>query len=1166
MIAKFCEGPKGGAGSASLSVYLTVYAIAGKDATPEEREAAIAALYAEAEARTDRGAGAIWRPAVGHGTRPSSVLVTNASSYTTFDLEVDYLASLNPGVRHSSMHMVLSFQTSETGGMTDERAHDAAQDWLKLMGLDEHLSQVVIHRDTIVYDRDADGNIKLDIAGNPIVKDGNLHAHINVSTVDPKTLLAYDRTGLHKKMARCAREVEIDHELNHDNGLYVVRFKDGKKVAQEASPEELAAWRTERKDERLARLEVKSAEGFVRRDKDFTRFADSTVAPRLAQRIGMAQVRGRTATWADAHAEAARYGCILQQNDNGEIVLRDVGALEMKVKHARERNDLRAKLENEGAERDVIDEKVAEMKAERTKVEADERALKMTTGATVKLDAVLRVDRRDLGPFLEVDAAEQQLIVQIEKDPALVLREVTSSSSTFDRSEIDMFIARRISDPDTIQRLGDLVMQHESIRIVNVDARWPVMTTTEVLAVEDRLLDDATTLARRASGISAESVEAGIVRYEREMTAEKRASGEFAATQSFKLSGEQKDALRMVTRGSLCELEGLPGTGKTCIMAALRCVAEEAKNRREIRGDVFGVSLAQIAAERLAVEAGFETVNCARARILEENGTAVVPYNGVLVIEEASMIDSRMMQGLIQTAKERDTLVYVILDDRQMSSIDYGQSSKFLKDATKGAGTYGEMREIQRQKREWHREAIYMYAKAFNEKDETKRTALIEKSLQAFEAHGELVFEAKRDDVIDRAVADTRAFEATAEKNGWKKGVLLNAPDNDLVRHLAEESRRQNGLEKRGFVFETVYGEREVAVGDAIMFRENNAGKKGRLGVLNGEVGTVLDVTKHGITVEITDPKNGAKRTVCFDPKKYDTYDHANAMTTTKTQGASVNASVDTPTRATGMQQMFVMISRAMHESRHVVNGMEFQDTHAMAEHLSKSYERAKTTSHHFEHVVQRTGGKETMRVLNMSEQAEAANSPLRRLWEEEQKVPADLLRAKRVDEARATYKDRLAALDADATLSVEQRIDARKDAFKTMSAGVAGLREKAWQPQSYLDWLHEREYAHDVAREVQMKRDLGREKIAQREAQRTTDRPREATSSPVETREMTIAEKLRNAAGDIKEKAERELRRAGEIRRTQEALRSESDPKKIAVLNKTLADLGYSQKRGMSQ
>ncbi len=1037
MIGKLCSAPAGGGGATGLIEYLVGYAIAEKGANREAILDALDAVYMEAEARGDLGVDALWSPAAGGGTRPSSILVRNCASFSTASLEIDADAARNAGVRTSAMHFVWSWNTRESGTLTDEQMQGYVGKVLAKLNLSHHRSVAVVHRDTIVHEHNADGSVKRDDRGNPIVRDGNVHVHCAVGAVDPRLGLAYDRTGLHRRMAWAEREVELECGLHNDRGLAVVQDA-GLETAHVrwADKYELAAWRAQRREERLVRQERRSFEGYRARDGIFDRYVDATVAPRLQVAIDLARQRGRAPDWATLHAVAARYGCELGIDRDGHVFVRDVGTGEVRVRHELEQRELRATLKAQSLDGGEVEERVAELRAEHARSEVDERDRKREVGETVPLRDVLRDDLRDLGAYQDLADSEQTIVDHVAAHPEKILAEITAQSSTFMREDVDLWLASRISDPADIERLGDLVVRSDSVHVLSADTAQPLMTTTEILRIEEKLAADAAALAGTPSPITRLDLDDAMAAYESHESARRN--------ESFRLSVEQRDALRRLSRGSLVVIDGLPGVGKTTIQGAIRVLGEVTGR------EVVGLTLSQAAAERLESEADFRCVNTARARILEEGRVPVIPRDGIVVVDEAAMIDSRANGRILDLARQRRSIVLQIGDLRQLQPIDFGASFRIVRDAAREAGTYAELREIQRQQRDWHREAVTKLADAIVERDDSERVTMVREALGLLDEYSAIAWVDDRDAAIDAAVLRSRAHQ----RDGLDTITL--ASDKDTVRHLSEEARSREGLNGRGRRYVTQGGIREFAAGDRLMFLENSLGKRG-LGVRNGDRGTVVQAKLDRLVVQL----DGANaRTVSFAPRTYRAFDYANACTVHKSQGASVDAAVSVIDRSASAELLFVALSRSKREFDIVIPRTAFRNLGDLAEHVAERIS-LKTTTRTYDEILERTGGKKTIRVLNIEAQREAAS--LRRVYEADVVEPLRALRAERIETARETYREQERSI-SQSTLSIEERLDANRDALRAMRKTMSAAYRKL-KPQSFGEWLQEREELRERAR-----------------------------------------------------------------------------------------------------
>jgi len=1014
MVGKLCVAPAKGGAASGLIEYLVGYAISEKGATRQEIANALDDVYAESEQRPDLGAGGVWRPAAGGGTRPSSILARNCASFSTASLEIDADGARNPGIRSSAMHFVWSWNERESELLTDEQAHAFVGQVLDKLGMSHHRSVAVVHRDT-----------------------DNLHVHCAVGAVDPGTGLAYDRTGLHRKMAWVEREVELANGLDHDRGLAVLQDA-GLSTAHVrwADKFELAAWRAERREERLARQERRSFESYRERDGAFDRYVDATLGPRLSTSLDLDRQRGVAASWATLHTVAARYGCELSLGPNGTVVVRDVGVGAMRASHEQERRATRAALLADGLDLGEADEQLAELRANHATEETSERERKKVAGAIAELPSALQQRLRDIPEFQDAELSERVSIDQVERNPEMVLTAITSQSSTFTREDIDQWLSARISDPDEIERLGDRIVRADVVRVLSADPVQPLMTTTEILAIEDALDADARCLAATASGITLAEVDVAIRSYEQ--------TEPLRRGHVFRLSDEQRASLQQLARASLVVIEGLPGVGKTTIQGAVRVLGQQ------LGREVVGLTLSQAAADRLEAEAGFRCVNTARARILEEGDNPVVPHNGIVVVDEAAMVDSRANGKILELVRERGSVVIEIGDVRQLQPIDFGASFRIVKDAARDVGTNCELRDIQRQERGWHREAVLQLADAIAERDGSARLAKVGAALRLLEDHNAITWVDDRDAAIDAAIGCSQARRSDG------LDTLTLASDKDSVRHLSEEDRRRNGSEGKGRRYATDGGLREFAPGDRLMFLENSLGRNG-LGVRNGDRGTVLKSELHRITVQL-DGNN--VQIVTFSPKAYRAFDYANACTVHKSQGASVDAAVSLIDRSASAELLFVAASRSRRELDIVVPRSAFRGIQELAEHIAERIS-LKTTTRTYDELLERTGGKETIRVQNIEAKRQAL--PLRRVYEADVVEPLGALQLERVNQAREAYRGREREI-AESTLSMEDRLEAGSDALRAMrTAVIAAYREL--RPQPFGDWLREREERRERVR-----------------------------------------------------------------------------------------------------
>ena len=153
------------------------------------------------------------------------------------------------------------------------------------------------------------------------------------------------------------------------------------------------------------------------------------------------------------------------------------------------------------------------------------------------------------------------------------------------------------------------------------------------------------------------------------------------------------------------------------------------------------------------------------------------------------------------------------------------------------------------------------------------------------------------------------------------------------------------------------------------------------------------------------------------------------------------DAAIDAATASRPRQELDVVVPRSA-----------FRDIHELAEHIAERIS-LKTTTRTYDELLERTGGKKTIRVRNIEAQREAL--PLRRVYEADVVEPLRALQLDRVDQAREVYQERKGEI-ALSGLSMENRLEDGRDALRAMRTAVPAYREL--RPQLFGEWLQERE------------------------------------------------------------------------------------------------------------
>lgn len=257
----------------------------------------------------------------------------------------------------------------------------------------------------------------------------------------------------------------------------------------------------------------------------------------------------------------------------------------------------------------------------------------------------------------------------------------------------------------------------------------------------------------------------------------------------------------------------------------------------------------------------------------------------VLVIDEAGMVGTRQMERVLSHAAEVGAKVVLVGDPQQLQSIEAGAAFRSIHDRHGGV----EIGEVRRQREDWQRDATRDLA--------TGRTGA---AIHAYDrhdmVHGAETREQARGDLIDRWDRDRQASPDSSR--------IILTHTNAEVRELNEVARDR--MRAAGDLGEDVRvtverGERSFAAGDRVMFLQNERG----LGVKNGTLGTIEQVSAHSMTVQTDDG-----RSIAFDLKDYDRIDHGYAATIHKAQGMTVDRTHVLATPGMDAHGSYVALSR----------------------------------------------------------------------------------------------------------------------------------------------------------------------------------------------------------------------------------------------------------------
>ncbi|HEX5117831.1 MAG TPA: MobF family relaxase [Pseudonocardiaceae bacterium] len=271
---------------------------------------------------------------------------------------------------------------------------------------------------------------------------------------------------------------------------------------------------------------------------------------------------------------------------------------------------------------------------------------------------------------------------------------------------------------------------------------------------------------------------------------------------------------------------GPPGTGKSTAMRAVREAWETTSGR------VIGLAPSAAAASVLGDELGVRADTLHRLIVAYEHGVDIdVEAGDMLLVDEAGMAGTRTLEAVRRIAAERDAVLRLVGDHRQLAAVEAGGALRLLHNDAGGV----ELSEVHRFAREDESAAVL----AFRVGDES--------AIDFYATNNRLVG-GVRAAVLDRLYADWRA-----DGDAGRTSIMIS-DSNEVVRELsarAQTERRAAGVVEATGV--ALHDGTVAGVGDRVVTRLNRR----RLAVLGGR-----DYVKNGDLWEVTHRRHDGRLTV----------------------------------------------------------------------------------------------------------------------------------------------------------------------------------------------------------------------------------------------------------------------------------------------------------------
>ena len=428
-----------------------------------------------------------------------------------------------------------------------------------------------------------------------------------------------------------------------------------------------------------------------------------------------------------------------------------------------------------------------------------------------------------------------------EHDSAAILELMTQRRATFTGADIDRELRRILPEAEADRLKAAMLVHPEVLRLYDRDsgAALDRFTTAAVREAETKALEDGQALAgARRHAISGE--------------AERQTLERFAT-----LRPEQRDAFRHATgKEGLALIDGKAGTGKSFTMAAIRTAYEHDHCR------VIGLAPTNAVAEDMRADGFKEGRTIHSALFALKNGRDSWNAKTCLMVDEAAMIDTRLMGELLAQARHAGAKVILVGDERQLASIERGGLFAALRERVGAAS----LNQVTRQQDDRHKEAAEMLAAGrFGE------------AVAVFEDAGCI----ERSDHLEDAKAALLARWQADSAAASDKTRMVFAYTNDDVKDFnaaIRAVRRERGELGAEREFTTTDGKAGFADGDRLIFTTTD----NRRGITNGATGTIEKIEGSLITLRL-DGKT--PKALTFDAVEANGFRHGYAATVYKGQG-----------------------------------------------------------------------------------------------------------------------------------------------------------------------------------------------------------------------------------------------------------------------------------------
>ncbi|MGO9005292.1 MAG: AAA family ATPase [Beijerinckiaceae bacterium] len=434
------------------------------------------------------------------------------------------------------------------------------------------------------------------------------------------------------------------------------------------------------------------------------------------------------------------------------------------------------------------------------------------------------------------------------RDAGAVLELMTQQRATFKGSDLERALAKQIKGELERAQFAEKVLSHpDAVKLADEAAgRTTRYTSRAVLEAEGQVLRAAAGLSRADRHEVSLAARQAILR-----------RSEFEG-----ISREQAAAFRQATEaGGIALIDGQAGTGKSFTISAIR-QAYAAEGYQ-----VIGLAPTNAVAEDMR-DNGFARASTIHSELFKLNNGRT-SWNGktAIILDEAAMIDTKLMAQLTGHAHAAGAKLIMVGDDRQLSSIDRGGMFGVLKDQHGAA----ELSQVRRQhKNDDKRAAEHMAEGDFHT------------ALAMYDDKGAIHWTHNQDAARAALVEQWSKDSAAAPDKSRFVFAYTNADVDRLNADIRDVRKERGELGGEDHAFQTKHGQAAFSERDRIQLTGTDKGR----GLINGAAGTIEKIDGDKIAVRLDG--RGEKR-VEFDAKEFQDFRHGYAGTIYKGQGRTLD-------------------------------------------------------------------------------------------------------------------------------------------------------------------------------------------------------------------------------------------------------------------------------------